>query len=115
MEHIHDIQEELREPVLALRDVIPDVFRGYAEMSSAAMREGELSTKTKELIALAIAITRECDGCIGAHARGCAREGATRHEVAEMVGVAIVMNGGPGTVWGPRALRAYDQAVEGRN
>jgi AhpD family alkylhydroperoxidase len=63
----------------------------------------------KELIALSIAITRECDGCIAAHARGAARQGATQAEVAEAIGVAVMMNGGPGTVWGPRALVAFQE------
>ncbi|HEY7930745.1 MAG TPA: carboxymuconolactone decarboxylase family protein [Acidimicrobiales bacterium] len=111
MEHNHAIREELREPALALRALIPDVLRGYADMSKAAMSEGELTVATKELIALAIAVTRECDGCVVAHARGAQRAGATRQQVAEMAGVAIVMNGGPGTVWGPRALRAFDEAA----
>jgi AhpD family alkylhydroperoxidase len=68
---------------------------------------GALSAKMRELIALAIAVTRECDGCIAAHARGAARRGATSQEVAEALGVAILMNGGPGTVWGPRAYAAF--------
>ncbi|MGH9047308.1 MAG: carboxymuconolactone decarboxylase family protein, partial [Acidimicrobiales bacterium] len=66
----------------------------------------------KELIALAIAVTRECDGCIASHARAAARRGATVAEVSEMVGVAILMNGGPGTVWGPRALTAFHEFAE---
>ena len=73
------------------------------------MAAGELDMKTKELVALAIAITKQCDGCVAAHARGAARRGASRSEVAEVAGVAIMMNGGPGTVWGPRALEAFDQ------
>ena len=77
----------------------------YGALSAAAMAEGALTAKTKELIALAISITRECDGCIAAHARGAARRGATTEEVAEMIGVAISMNGGPGTVWGPAPWR----------
>ncbi len=82
---------------------------GYASMHAAAFNEGALGAKTKELIALAIAITRECDGCIAAHARGSAHRGASTEEVAEMIGVAITMNGGPGTVWGPRALAAFHE------
>jgi len=53
---------------------------------------------------MVISITRECDGCIVAHTRGALREGASRQQVAEAIGVAIAMNGGPGTVWGPRAF-----------
>ena len=111
MEHSHEVREELREPALALRGLIPEVMRGYAELSRAAMAPGELSVATKELLALVIAVTRECDGCIVAHARSAVRAGVTREGLAEAMGVAIMMNGGPGTVWGPRALRAYDEAV----
>ncbi|MDH2903712.1 MAG: carboxymuconolactone decarboxylase family protein [Actinomycetota bacterium] len=111
MQNSHDVRAELREPALALRSLIPDVLRGYAELSRAAMAPGELDAATKELLALVIAITRECDGCIVSHTRSAVRAGATRQGVAEAVGVAIMMNGGPGTVWGPRALRSYDEAV----
>ncbi len=114
MEHIHEVREELRGPAKALREEIPEVMRAFGGLSAAAMVEGELSVATKELIALAIAITRECDGCVAAHARGAARVGVTRRQVAEMAGVAILMNGGPGTVWGPRALAAFDQALAER-
>jgi AhpD family alkylhydroperoxidase len=93
-----------------LRDAIPEVYSGYARLSAAAMGDGgELTAKMRELIALAIAVTRECDGCIAAHARGAASVGATAQEVAEALGVAILMNGGPGTVWGPRAYAAFQE------
>lgn len=105
------VRAELRQPALDLRSLIPDVMKGYAEMSSAAMAPGELSTAVKEILALVIAITRECDGCIVAHIRGAVRHGVTREQVGEAIGVAIMMNGGPGTVWGPRALRAFDEAA----
>jgi AhpD family alkylhydroperoxidase len=114
MDSMENIREELRQPALDLHALIPDVMKGFADMSSAAMKEGELSSLVKELIALGIAITRECDGCIVAHVRGALRQGATRQQIGEAVGVAIAMNGGPGTVWGPRALRVYDEAVEAR-
>jgi AhpD family alkylhydroperoxidase len=112
MEHFHQVQEDLRAPHRELRELLPDVMSAYSSLSSAAMADGVLSSKTKELIALAIAITRECDGCIAAHARGAARRGATTAEVAEMIGVAVSMNGGPGTVWGPRALAAFHEWSE---
>jgi alkylhydroperoxidase/carboxymuconolactone decarboxylase family protein YurZ len=56
-------------------------------------------------------VTRECDGCIAAHAKGAARKGATEEEVAEALGVAVVLNGGPATVWGPRALAAFKELL----
>ena len=111
MQHSHEVRAELREPALALRTLIPEVMRGYGEMARAAMAPGELSSATKELLAVVIAVTRECDGCIVSHTRSAVRAGVTRQAIAEAVGVAIMMNGGPGTVWGPRALRCYDEAV----
>jgi AhpD family alkylhydroperoxidase len=114
MEHMHEVQEELRQPAIELRGLIPDVMKGFAEMSKAAMSEGELSGATKELLATVIAITRECDGCIVAHTRGAVRQGVSRQQMGEAIGVALAMNGGPGTVWGPRALRSFDEAVADR-
>ena len=96
-----EILDDLREPVKALREKIPEVFSGYAAMSSAA--------KTKELIALALSVAKQCDGCIASHARGAARRGATSEEVAEALGVAIALNGGPGTVHAPRAFEAFEE------
>jgi AhpD family alkylhydroperoxidase len=107
MESARDIAKELAQPSARLRKNIPAVYDAYGAMSKAVLADGALSAKVKELVALAIAATRECDGCISAHARGAAREGATEAEVAEAMGVVIMMNGGPGTVWGPRALGAY--------
>ncbi len=111
MDSMEDIREELRQPSIELHKLIPDVMRNYTSLSTAAMAEGELSSATKELLALVIAVTRECDGCMVAHARGALRAGVTRQQVAEALGVAISMNGGPGTVWGPRALRVFDEAA----
>jgi AhpD family alkylhydroperoxidase len=105
----HETLHEVTAAGRKLRDAIPEVYSGYARLSTAAMADGHLPAKVKELIALAIAATRECDGCVAAHARGAASRGATAPEVAEALGVAIMMNGGPGTVWGPRAYAAFQE------
>jgi AhpD family alkylhydroperoxidase len=112
MASAHEVRKDLAEPARRLRDAIPDVLESYATMQQAAMADGALPAKVKELIALAVAATRECDGCIAAHALGAVRQGATEVEVAEAMGVVIVMNGGPGTVWGPRALAAYGEFAD---
>jgi AhpD family alkylhydroperoxidase len=114
MTHPREIMNELREPGRELRQAIPDVYAGYAATQRAVMVDGALPAKIKELMGLVIAVTRECDGCIVAHARSSAAAKATEAEVAETMGVAILMNGGPGTVWGPRALAAFREfAVPG--
>ena len=106
---IHPLETigDIRNPARELREQIPDVLTAYAAMQRAVIVDGALPARVKELIALAIAVTRECDGCIAAHALGAARKDATEEEVAEALGVAIMMNGGPGTVWAPRAFAAF--------
>ncbi|MDA8355660.1 MAG: carboxymuconolactone decarboxylase family protein [Actinomycetota bacterium] len=103
------VLEDLRQPVRELRERIPGVFEGYGSISAAVFVDGALDAKTKELIALAIAVSKQCDGCMASHARGAARRGATADEVAEALGVAIMMNGGPGTVHAPRAFAAFEE------
>ena len=105
--HGHEVLAGLTQPTQSLREQIPQVYRGFGELNRAAMSDGALSRKVKELIALAVAAADHCDGCIAAHARGAARSGATREEVAEAMGVVILMTGGPGTVYGPRAYDAF--------
>lgn len=106
------VQAELRDPALALRKMIPEVYEGFAALKKASSSAGALDVKTKELIALAIAVADQCDGCIASHARGAARAHATEQEVAETLGVCIQMMGGPGTVYGPRAFAAFREFAE---
>jgi len=105
----HEILDELREPGRQLRRLIPDVYSSFGALDHAVIVDGALSAKHKELIALAVAATRECDACVVAHARGASLAGASEQEVAEAMGVVILMNGGRGTVWGPRALEAFQE------
>ena len=70
---------------------------------------GVLDVRTKELIALAIAVSKECDGCIAAHAHAAVLHGVTPEEAAEAIGVTFLMNGGPGTVYGARAYAAVQE------
>ena len=99
--------DELRPLHRELRHAIPEVYKGFGEFHGAAFSPGALDAKTKELIAFAIAITERCDGCIASHAEAAAKAGGTCQEAAEAVGVAMLMTGGPGTIYGPRAYAAF--------
>lgn len=90
-----------------LRKAIPDVYKGFGELHHAAFAPGALDTRTKELIAFAIGVVEQCDGCIASHARGAVKAGATKQEAAEAIGVTYLMNGGPATIYGPRAYAAF--------
>ncbi|MBK8616698.1 MAG: carboxymuconolactone decarboxylase family protein [Anaerolineales bacterium] len=82
---------------------------GFGELHKQSMMDGVLSAKVKELIALAIAITVRCDGCIAYHVHDALHAGATRPEIVESIGVAVMMGGGPSTIYGSEALLALDQ------
>jgi AhpD family alkylhydroperoxidase len=102
-----DLIQELKEPTQSLREAAPETWAGFADLHRAAVADGELPARIKELMALAIAVVKRCDGCIAYHAKAAARRGATPGEVAEAIGVALLMDGGPATMYGPRAWNAY--------
>ena len=92
-----------------LRKLIPETMVGFGVMAKAATKTRTLDEKTKELIALALGVAGRCDGCLAYHARSLAKLGATREEVAEALGMAIYMGGGPSLMYAADALRAFDQ------
>jgi len=104
-----DIARSISVSVRKLRADIPDTMKGFDAMAGAAMREGALSEKTKELIALSIGVARHCDGCLAFHLKALIRLGATRAEVEEALGVAIYMGGGPSLMYAADALTAYEE------
>ena len=105
--HGRSVLDDLRPLHRELRHAIPDVYKTFAEFHRASFAPGALDVKTKELIALAIAVIERCDGCIASHSEGAARAGATRQEAAEAIGVTFLMGGGPATIYGPRAYAAF--------
>lgn len=105
----HDIIEDLRGPTREFRREAEDAWSGFSDLHRAAVADGEVPGSMKELVALAIAVATHCDGCVAYHAKGAARKGATREEAVEVLGVALLMAGGPASVWAPRALAAFDE------
>ena len=91
---------------------IPDVMSGFTELHKAALKDGALDKKTKELIALSIAITVRCNGCIAYHVHDAVKAGANRGEITETIGTAVFMGGGPSVVYGTEALEALEQFEE---
>jgi AhpD family alkylhydroperoxidase len=107
MEHHHQVLDDLRAPTKDLHRAAPEVMKGFGALHQAAMADGEVSVAMKECVALAISVVKHCEGCIAYHARGAAKAGATRGQVAETLGVAVLMEGGPATIYGPRAWEAF--------
>jgi AhpD family alkylhydroperoxidase len=109
---LHDwssMATELSADLRTLRSGTPDVMKGFAALAQAALKADALNTKTKELIALAIAVATRCDGCIAFHAEAALKQGASRAEVLETMGMAIYMGAGPSVMYAAQALEAFDQ------
>jgi AhpD family alkylhydroperoxidase len=85
----------------------PDTVKGYATLSGAGAKTAHLDAKTRELIALAVAISLRCDGCITVHAAEAKKLGITQEEIAEALGVATAINAGAALVYSTRTLDAF--------
>ena len=105
--HSHEVLQDLREPTRSLRHAIPETWAGFGALHDAAMADGEVPARLKEAAALAIAAVKRCDGCIAYHAKAAAAKGATAAEVAELLGVALLMDGGTTSTYAPRAWEAF--------
>lgn len=103
------ITQDISEYIGELKKVAPDVITNFQAMNKAAIADGALDSKTKELIALAIGVSQRCDGCIGFHAKALHKFGATRAEVAETLATCVYMGGGPVLMYAADALRAFDE------
>jgi len=87
----------------------PDVMRGLMTIDTAAVKTGHLQPKMHELIALAVAVTTRCDGCISVHTQKAVEAGATLEEISEALGVAIALNAGAALTYSARVIETYQQ------
>ena len=101
--------QHLQERLAQLGRELPGPMGGFARLHRKAMEDGALPGKIKELMALAISIVVHCDGCIAYHTHDAVKAGATRAELLETVGVAVLMAGGPGSIYAAHALDAIEQ------
>ena len=92
-----------------LRLGAPETMKAFSALAKAALEPKALDTKTKELIALAIAVATRCDACVGFHAEAAVRQGASRDEVMQTMGMAIYMGAGPSVMYAAQAVEAFDQ------
>lgn len=101
--------EELKQSMGKLGKGLPSTMKAFGGLHHAAIEAGALTSKTKELIALGIAITVRCEGCIAFHVHDALKAGATAPEIRETIGVAVLMGGGPSVMYGCDAIEALEQ------
>ena len=108
-----EIEADAKRLIGKLADALPETAAAFGQLQKATFRDGALDVKTKELIALAIAIAQGCDGCMAWHNSALKEFGASRDEVAEALGVAVEMGGGVALYSAAKALEGYDQFTNG--
>ena len=108
MENWKQYRDEIAARVREIRVANPDLVKAYAEFSHANAKSTHLDAKTRELIGIAVAVTLRCDGCINAHTEGAVKAGASKEEVTDALGVAIMVNAGAAMVYSARAIDAFD-------
>ena len=101
-----EYRQALLKSIGDLARLTPSTLRGYRELSDAGAQTAHLDAKTRELIALAVGVTRQCDGCITTHVHAALAHGATKEQIAEALGVAIAVNAGAALVYSARVMDA---------
>lgn len=105
----NDYRRQLAAGVKEIGQLSPDTIKGYVALGSAGQKTDRLGAKVRELIALAVAVTLRCDGCITVHTDAAIKCGATREEIAEALGVATNVNAGAALVYSARVMDAFKE------
>jgi AhpD family alkylhydroperoxidase len=104
-----DATAAIRTELRALHKLNPETAKGFGAMSKGAMVDGDLPEKTREFLALAIAVTQRCEPCINLHVDALTRAGATRAEIGAVLAMCVQMGGGPALMYAAHALAAWDE------
>jgi AhpD family alkylhydroperoxidase len=104
-----EMTKELSGSLKNLRTGAPDVMKAFSGLAQAALQAKALDTKTKELVALGIAVAVRCDDCIAFHVKAALEQGATRAEIDDVLGMAIYMGAGPSVMYANHVIEAFEQ------
>jgi AhpD family alkylhydroperoxidase len=109
MKNWPEVAKELTVQLRKVRGSAPEVMKAFSDIAQSALAPKALDGKTKELIALAIAVAVKCDDCIAFHAKAAAERGASQDEVMETLSMAIYMGAGPSVMYAAHVLEAFEQ------
>jgi AhpD family alkylhydroperoxidase len=101
-------RDQVNAAVREISTANPEIVKAYAGLSHANAKSTHIDAKTRELIALAVAVTLRCDGCINAHTDAAIKAGASKEEMVDALGVAIMVNAGAAMVYSARTIDAFN-------
>jgi len=103
-----DKRDEMHGQLRKLNKAIPEVTKAFAGVSASVKTDGALDVKTKELIAVAIAVADSCEPCVNFHIEVLIKAGGSR----EALGMAVQMGGGPALMYAAKAMDCFDALSE---
>ena len=101
-----------RDQLRNLNRAIPETARAFGALGKTVKDGGALEFKTKEFVALGIAVATKCEACIVLHVETLIKAGASREEVADVLAMTVQMGGGPSMMYAAKALACYDELSE---
>jgi len=107
-----NMKEDLRSAMGVMNylgDKTPDQMAAFKELATVVDKVGVLSSKTKELIALALAIKSQCSYCIALHVKKSLDMGLSEEEMLEASWVAVLMGGGPSLMYMSQVKEAIEK------
>lgn len=102
-----------RTQLRGLNKTIPETTKAFGALGKTVKEGGVLDFKTKEFVALGIAVAYRCEACIVLHIDALVRAGATREEIGDVLAMTIQMGGGPSMMYAAKALECYDEMTAG--
>lgn len=87
----------------------PEVMKAFYALSHSSSEPGALDSKIKEIIAIAIGVATHCDECIAFHSQAALKAGASREEILDALGVAIMMGGGPALMYSTHVMEVMEE------
>ena len=106
----NEYRKQLATTIAEIGRAAPDLLKGYRTLVDSRAKSGALDAKTRELVALAVAVTVRCDGCIATHVEQARKQGANKDEITDALGVAIMVNAGATLVYSARTVDAFHAA-----
>ena len=110
---VEEFFQKAKRNSVKMKEQVPEAVDGFRNLFTSIMKDGAISLREKELIAVAIGVNIRCEPCIRHHVNNCLEAGATKAQILEAASVAVMMGGGPAYTQMPvviNTLKALEQA-----
>ncbi len=104
-----DVLKGIQKDSALLKDANPTMIEAFNAVREAGHKNDAIDAKTRELIAIGVAVALHCEGCIASHVYQAKRAGATAEEVAAAAGTAMLIGIGSAYTKSIDVMRAYEE------